>query len=460
MWKVYVPVLVALVVLVSLALYLDRTSDSELLQFATWGTLDELNSYQKMVDLYNSRGPRRKVRLIHVEIQFDQKLLVQAAGKKIPDVFKAYNGMLKNFGNKGIIEDLAPWVAADTSIHLDEFYDVLVQGAYDGDRLYGLPLVFSTLVLYYNKNLFDAEGLDYPDSTWTWDDAIRAGKRLLRKDENGNVVRWGGHFRIAGPVMIFQYGGDHFNDTFDRCVIGTPEAAEAVATFISFYKEHGIMFNPALRTGYRVDEMFSSGQVAMVINGRWAAPWFSAHMPPGSFDVAPMPRGPIRATGLATHFITMAANSRRKQDAWDFIRFLVSEEAQRITSDDGNNIPAMRRVAESDVFLQNKVTPWINNRVFLDQLPYARPWWWEESPYVSPNYLYTQWTFALDRIIRGEDTPLGALQKMEDEVNRVIASQKEHAGGRPFVGSALFYGLVLLVVASIGSVSLRRRSRS
>lgn len=459
MSKVHATILLGLIALVAVGFYLDRTSGSDLLQFATWGTIDELNSYQRLVDLYNSRNPRRRVRLIHVELQYDQKLLIQAAGKNVPDVFKAYNGMIKSFGRKGILEDLAPWVRADTSIRLDEYYDVLVRGAYDGERLYGLPLVFSTLVLYYNRDLFDAEGLAYPDSSWTWDDVVRVGKKLTRRDKNGNVIRWGGHFTTASMILIYQYGGDHFNDALDRCVVGSPEAAEAMARFISFYRDHQITFNPAVRRGYRVDEMFSSGQVAMVVNGRWAAPSYSQRMRPGSFDVAPVPRARQRVTGLAAHYITMAATSKKKQDAWEFMKFLVSEEAQRITNEDGNNIPAMRRVAESDLFLKNKVTPWINNRVFLDQLRYAREWWWEESPYVSPYHLNTLWYLVMDRAARGEITTLQAVRQMEDQVNRLIDSQLDVDTGAAFLGSRLFYALVLALAVSMVATIVRRRYR-
>ncbi len=460
MSKIHATILFGLAAVFALGLYLDRTSGDDFLKFATWGTVDELRAYQKLVNLYNSRNPPRRVRLIHVELQYDQKLLVQAAGNSVPDVFKAYNGMIKSFGRKGVLEDLAPWVAADTSIHLDQYYDVLVRDGYDGRRLYGLPLVFSTLVLYYNRDLFDAAGLSYPDSTWTWDEVIRAGKKLTRRDDNGNVIRWGGHLVNASMVMIYQYGGDHFNDRLDRCVVGSAEAAEALAKFISFYRDEQITFDPAVRRGYHIDEMFSSGQAAMVVNGRWAAPWLSRNMRPGSFDVAPMPHAKKRVTGLAAHYVVMAASSHKKKDAWDFMKFLVSEEAQRITSEDGNNIPAMRRVAESDVFLHNKVTPWIDNRVFLDQLPYAREWWWEESPYVSPYEMNLLWFLAMDRAARREQTPLEALRQMEDEVNRLIASQMAGQEGRPFLGSRVFLLLLLAVVAGGAWISARRHRTS
>jgi len=60
----------------------------------------------------------------------------------------------------------------------------------DGENMYAMPENFQTIALYYNKDLFDADGLEYPTDTWTYNQAIEAATALTKR-EGDRVNQWG-----------------------------------------------------------------------------------------------------------------------------------------------------------------------------------------------------------------------------------------------------------------------------
>jgi len=460
--KVIVGTLLASLLLVfGLFTYLSADDPEKYLIFGTWGTPQEIESFQHLVDLYNTtHSPKHKVKLFHPEnVSYDQRLLVQAAAGNLPDVMHLHNENIQAFVYKGLIEDLTPFLQQDTSFHLDAFFPNLVKTCTIDRRLYGIPHNFSTLVLYYNKDHFDAEGLSYPDSTWDWSTLLNAALKLTKHDRNGNIVRYGCHIGIILFTLFQQNGGNLLNETLDRCVIGSPECVGALQFIIDLSEKDHVTWN-SLATGIQWDDMFAGGRCSMLTNGRWAAAWYVKYMPQKSMDIAPLPRGKYRVGGIATHMMSMSAFSKKKEEAWEFIKFLVGKEGQTEVCNDGNNIPALREIAESDIFLKNKNTPLLNNRIFLDEVPYARDWAFNPGPYLNRYAIGQLMTLSENNVLLGYDTPTTALQKMQNEVNRMIEDQKRVTQGQSFLGSKMFYLICAIAIATMFVAVRRRRTNS
>jgi len=449
------------ILIIVLFTYLTADDPGKYLIFGTWGTPQEIESFQSLVDLYNStRSPTHPVKLFHPEnVSYDQRLLMQAAAGNLPDVMHLHNQNFQMFVHRGLVEDLTPFVEHDRAFRLDAFFSNLVKACTVQNRLYGIPHNFSTLVLYYNKDHFDAEGISYPDSNWTWNDLLKAAIKLTKRDASGKIVRYGCNLHIILWTLIYQNGGKFLNETFDRCLIGSPEAAEAVQFYIDLSEKYQVSWN-ALQTGIQWDDMFAGGRCSMLANGRWAAWWYAQYMPQKSMDIAPLPRGKYRVGGIATHMMTMSSQSEKKAEAWEFIKFLVSHRAQVMVADDGNNIPALREVAESDLFLKNKNTPLLSNRVFLEEVPHARDWAFDPGPYLTAYAVNQFMANAEKSVLLGYESPLSALQKMEAEVNKLIESQKRSTQGKPFVGSAMFYLIVTVAVVAASLIMFQRRKKT
>ena len=103
----------------------------------------------------------------------------------------------------------------------------------DGGQ-YGLPRDLNTVVLYYNKAMFDAAGLPYPDDTWDWAKLVEVGKKLtLDTDGDGTPDQWGLYTETADmenawSSFVWQNGGDVMAADGKSTVVDSPEAAAGI----------------------------------------------------------------------------------------------------------------------------------------------------------------------------------------------------------------------------------------
>ena len=96
------------------------------------------------------------------------------------------------YAHKGYYLDLAADVERD-QVNLDDWFEVTVNdcrydkttGIVGHGALFGMPATYVGLILYYNKDIFDAAGLAYPDDTWTRDNLTEVALALTQ-DSAGN----------------------------------------------------------------------------------------------------------------------------------------------------------------------------------------------------------------------------------------------------------------------------------
>lgn len=450
-----------IIVAATAALWFSLTADdaSRYLVFSTWGTPAEIGSFQRLIERYNAtRRPEHPVKLSHSEqYQYTERLLVGAAARSFPDVVHLDRGNIPLFAAKGLIEDLTPIIGRDSVFSTRDFLPPLLASCMIGDRTFALPHNFSTLVLYYNKDHFDAEGIPYPDSTWTWERLVAVARRLTKVDAEGAIVRYGCHVQIVYSTLIEQNGGRILNARLDSCVIGSPEAAGAIQFAVDLSEKYHVTWN-MLAQNLLWDDMMAGGRLSMIANGRWAAPWYMRSLPPGVMDVAPLPKGRMKKGAATVHVMCIGAMSDKKKEGWEFLKYLVSEEGQRMVNDDGASIPAFAPIALSDEFLHHHSTPSMSNRVFLDELPSSVPWPYEQGPYISAYTLQSQLELAVRRVLLGRASVTQSLKAMEDEVNRIIRAEREVPFPRPFIGSvAFFLSGGILFLAPIALLAHRRR---
>ncbi|MBI3972558.1 MAG: extracellular solute-binding protein [Chloroflexi bacterium] len=113
-----------------------------------------------------------------------------------------------------------------------------------GGGLFGIPLAFPPVVLAYNRDLFDAAAVPYPDATWTWQRLVEAAKRLTRDlDGDGDPVQYGFCFSSAlnrWLVWLVQNGADLRASGRRRCRFDDPLAHEAVQFAVDLMYRHRV----------------------------------------------------------------------------------------------------------------------------------------------------------------------------------------------------------------------------
>jgi len=240
---------------------------------STWAGVDEAAELQALIDEINANNT--EFQIVHEPIPADYyttvKTQLAAPGTGADLYWMDQNNMaLKAEGVFMGLNDCLADAEAGSAGDLSDYYPgILAVNEYEGD-VYGLPWIAQPVILYYNKALFDAAGVEYPDSDWTWDDFTEKAKALtLDTDGDGEVDQWGFTNNSWPPPFLFvwQAGGELINEDFTEVPIDSPEFVEGFDFYLS------TAYNPEMSPSRETiaeqgfGEMFKAGKVAMFMGG-------------------------------------------------------------------------------------------------------------------------------------------------------------------------------------------------
>lgn len=394
--------------------------------FMAWGEPEELAVWQQIADEFRAANPNITVKMdVSDWDSYWTKLDTLFAGGTPPDVFAMDAPMFLDWQSRGVLLNLQPDIDA-TPGFLDGFYEQPLSGYKLADGYYGLPRDFQTIVMYYNKDMFDAAGVEYPKEGWTWEDLREMAKELtVDKNSDGKTDQYGyscdlWDMELCWGEAIWAYGGDVISSDYTKTLIGEPKAREAWKLF------HDMMFvdksmPDTIAAGEYGYDLFQAGVVAMWPHGHWSMPAYKDVE--FQWDVAPMPAGPAgQATSVNSAGFVIAKDSKNPDAAWEFVKFALSQTGQTRLTELGFAIPVLKSVAESPVFLEQDMNGrTINQKVFLDSLEYA---------HLKPIFRgYTEWSSAIGDgmadIWAGEAELDATLDKAVGDADAVLAEQQQ-----------------------------------
>ena len=339
-----------------------------------WGDPAELEVWNQIVDDFHQANPDITVK---VEVSdwdsYWTKLKTLLAAGTPPDVFAMDAPLFLDYQSRGVLLNLQPYIDQNPDM-LNGVYPQTLEAYKTPDGMFGLPRDFQTIVLFYNKDMFDAGGVAYPTADWTYDDLRNAASQLT-KDTNGDgkIDQFGyspdlWDFEPGMSEIIWGYGGDLISADHTKTLVGEPKARQALQFL------HDMMFVdksiPDTNTSSEyADDPFLAGASAMTTIGHWVVPGYAeANF---KWDVAPIPKGPAgQATSVNSAGFVVAKDSKNPDAAFEFLKYVLSEPAQTRLTELGFACPVLTSVAESDTFLKQS-TP-INHQVFLDSLAFAQ----------------------------------------------------------------------------------------
>jgi multiple sugar transport system substrate-binding protein len=381
-----------------------------------WGDPAELEVWKQIVADFHQANPNITV---NVEVSdwdsYWTKLKTLLSANTPPDVFAMDAPLYLDYQSRGVLLNLQPYLDKNPDI-LKGVYPQTLEAYKTPDGMYGLPRDFQTVVLFYNKDMFDAAGVAYPSADWTYDDLRNAAKKLTKTGADGKTSQYGFYadpwdMELIWSEGIWANGGDIITPDHTKTLIGESNAHPAWQLF------HDMMFvdkswpdaNAALEYG---GDPFLAGVAAMTTIGHWAVPGYAETK--FKWDVAPMPTGPSgKATSVNSAGFVVAKESKNQDAAFEFLKYVISEPAQKRLAELGFAVPVLEDVAKSDAFLKQS-TP-INQQVFLDSLAFA---------HMKPVFKgYDEWSSAVGDtmapIWTGEaelDPTLDAAVKAADDV--------------------------------------------
>lgn len=346
--------------------------------FMVSGGPEEFKAYESLVAAFEAANSDVDMELRYVpdDKEYRRRLAADFSANVPPDVMLMNHRRMGDFAARGGLEPLGPYLEQSQQLDIDQLYEPAVNSFRFDDKLWCVPQNVSSLVVYYNQDLFEAAGLPLPSNDWTWEEFVNAGLALT-KDTNGDGVtdQYGAGidpvlFRLA--PFIWQNGGELVDDPANptQLVLDSPAALAAFQWFVDLQTKHHMVPDAAAEASESSESRFMNGTLGMYFNSRRSTPTFRT-IEDFTWNVAPLPRGTEPASILHTDGYCMAASSAQKEAAWRFIEFANSQPGQELMVVTGRTVPSMRAVAESPAFLEPELPP-ANSQVWVDIVPTLR----------------------------------------------------------------------------------------
>jgi multiple sugar transport system substrate-binding protein len=340
-----------------------------------FGTPEELQAFRNLVTAFKTVAPAVTVKLIEASDREDllARLSTSFAGGTPPDLFLLNYRFYAQFAAKGVLEPLEDRVNASTVFRQRDFYPQALDAFRFGGKLTCMPQNLSSLVVYYNRSMFQRAGVPEPRDGWTWNQMIGAAKALTGDvDSDGAVDQHGlgvdpEIIRLA--PFLWSAGGRLVDDTArpTTFTLQSPAATTALQRFLDLRRVHQVVPSRAEVEAEDLEARFHNGRLAMFMSSRRSTPTFR-QITEFDWDIAALPRHDRPASVLHSDAYCMTTASGNKDAAWRFMEFALGAEGQGITAATGRTVPSLIEVSTSEAFLDPKARP-ANSRVFLDTIP-------------------------------------------------------------------------------------------
>lgn len=316
---------------------------------------------QEIVDNFNTANPDLNVTLSQVP-DYDTKLQVSLAGGSPPDVFYVDSFKFNDLQTAGALEPLGDKIddAAD-------FYPNLAAAFTADDTLYCPPKDFSTLALFYNKQMFADAGVAEPTVDWKWEDLSAAAEKLTDSAAgvyglslNPDLARW--------AAFLYQAGGTMTDAEFTTMTLDTDAAQQAMEYYVGLVKDGFAASAADLDAGWP-GEAFGRARAAMVVEGNWLVPFLVDQFPDLEYGIVELPAGPAgKATLSFTVCYAVAANGKNKEASYRLMNYLAGKEGMQAWTDLGLAMPTRQSLRADWVEKFPDLAP------FLAGAEYAKPW--------------------------------------------------------------------------------------
>ena len=347
------------------------------ISFLLFGDPEEIAAYRELVDAFKQAEPNVTVSLIEASDRDDliARLSTSFAGGTPPDLFLINYRFFGQFAVKNVLEPLEEPLNASKEFEAEDFYPQAMEAfEVDGQQVC-LPQNISSLVVYYNKDLFADAELPAPPQGWTWDDMLEVAADLTKDLDGDNQFDQHGLgvdpqiIRVA--PFVWSNGGEVVDDENNptRFALDSPKALEALQQFFDL-TSHNVMPREEEIEAEDLETRFMNGRLGMFMSSRRDTPVFRT-ITAFDWDVAPLPQHKEPASILHSDAYCMTSASKNKSAAWRFVEFALGPRGAPITARSGRTVPSLIEVAESDAFLNPGQKP-ASSQIFLDTIPVIR----------------------------------------------------------------------------------------
>lgn len=292
---------------------------------------------RSIVEEWNRQHPEMPVEYIQGTWDSAHDYLVTAFETgDVPDIFHYESGIIVDYAMRGYLTDLSPYIPGEMKRDvLDVAWATVTR---PNGEVSGIPFLIESLVVLYNKSLFEKAGIVPPTSEqpWTWDDLRAAAKRLtIDEDNDGIPEQYGAGFGLRNSANIIMntsvsFGGSYFKKENGQYVVTVrDEEKELLQHIVSMlYIDRSASPSSVGQTGTGMIPGFISGRYAMLIGiGAWARQQVLENGKGAlRWGVLPLVKARTTYYGASTQTLSVPKKSRHPKEAMMFINFMLSSK--------------------------------------------------------------------------------------------------------------------------------------
>ncbi len=425
-----IPRIASLVLAITLLLSLSGCGASDgktRLKFQIWDVAQR-DSMQAICDAYTAKNPDV---VIEVQVtswnEYWTKLEAAAESNTMPDIFWMHTNQILYYSDFGMLADVTDlYNDVEADYYQNHFSEISIGNAQGSNgRMYGVPKDKDNIFLVYNKEMFDAAGVAYPDENWTWDDLTAASAQIYDKTGKYGFMAYNDD-QMGYWSFVYQAGGCILTEDKTKAGFDQPGTKKGMEFYVGM-QDNDWCPKQTYFAETAPGTAFFSEVGAMYVEGNWELMNKCINFPnmDGKWDIAPMPKcpDPVSGDGRATISnglcYSTAAHGKTRDIALDVIKFFGSEEAQLLASSYGAAISAYNGTEQPyfDAFDQAGYD--INVEIVMDQFEYgvqnvnnaAKPKW--KSPVLD----------ELNKVYNGQQSLDSAMANIQNIIDTETAKK-------------------------------------
>lgn len=316
------------------------------LRWSMWSaTQAEKDQWQGLADDVTKAYPNLKVLFETTSFpDYWDKLQTQLASGTEADIIAMQSLRTPSFAPRNALRPLKPFFAKDPEFKYDDFATTIQKGLSFKDEVYALAYDRGPIMLYYNKDLFDAAGVPLPSPTepMTWEQFRDTAKKLTKADAGQYGFVYQPNFDST-INFIWSGGGDYMNDQETMCTLDSPDAIAAMEFVTGLWTKDKVAapITDIANTNF-ARETFYGGKVGMTTNG----PWEFVNLRKSAkftWDIAPFPAGKAGSVSWdAGSGFGISNKTKNPDEAWQALKVLTGTDALKKLANGGRAFPGRK----------------------------------------------------------------------------------------------------------------------
>ncbi len=379
----------------------------------------------KSLDEFMKQNPDIKIKKVWFTQQYWTKLMTMIAGGTPPDIFRLAPDYIPTYVQRGTLESLDKYIAKSRALKLEDFYpQTLYKYKYDAESktvgqgpIYGFGTDWSPdCTLVYNKAMFDKAGLPYPTGSMSWEEFRQTAQKLTAGE--GGQKQYGCLISDIS-MLVAQNDGSVFSPDGKTCLLDSSQAIEAFQYIVDMRAKDRCMPSIGDLQNSNLLQLFQTGRLGMFLSGRFYIPILQEQVKGFKWGVAPGLQQKKRVNIVTGPFgWVMSSKTKHPEAAWKLMEYLVAGNCEKELAKAGYNIPVIKKIAESAIFLSNPKHMAGVNKVFMDEVKYTVPS--PLTPYAPTDRWQKTVSDELDLAYLGKQTARQAAVNATRKINQLL----------------------------------------